>query len=264
MPSASGSTTRRVVELARQAGVDCRILPGVTQVLSGEAQLAGIRRVEVEDLLRREPVELELPAESYVTGGTVLVTGAGGSIGSELVRQVARLDPRKVILYGHGENTLYDIQQELRGSLPSAGLPRGDRRHPRPREDRRDHGALPARRGLPRRRAQARPADGGRPRRGRAEQRGRHAEPRRGRPRGGCHAVRERLHGQGRAARVHAGRHQVPRGARGARGGRRARSPARPSSPCASATSWAAAARWCPSSRSRSARAARCSSPTPR
>src|SRR5207342_1341067 len=65
MPSASGATTRRVVELARQAGVDCRILPGVTQVLSGEAELAGIRPVEVEDLLRREPVELALPAESY-------------------------------------------------------------------------------------------------------------------------------------------------------------------------------------------------------
>jgi len=118
MPSVSGSTTRRVVELARQAGVDCRILPGITQVLSGDAQLAGIRKVEVEDLLRRKPVELELPPESYVRGGTVLVTGAGGSIGSELVRQVARLDPRKILLYGHGENTLHDVQQELAEEMP--------------------------------------------------------------------------------------------------------------------------------------------------
>ncbi len=119
MPAASGSSTRRVVELARQAGIACRILPGVTQVLSGDAQLAGIRKVEVEDLLRREPVELELPVESYVQGGIVLVTGAGGSIGAELVRQVARLEPGAVILYDHAENTLYDLQLELRESLPS-------------------------------------------------------------------------------------------------------------------------------------------------
>ena len=119
MPAATGRVTREVVELARLAGLECRILPGVTQVLSGEAELAGIRKVQVEDLLRREQVELSLPDESYIHGGTVLVTGAGGSIGSELVRQVAHLGPRHLVLFGHGENTLYDIQQELRHTSPT-------------------------------------------------------------------------------------------------------------------------------------------------
>jgi FlaA1/EpsC-like NDP-sugar epimerase len=117
MPAASGKATRRVVELARKASVDCRILPGITQVLSGDAQLAGVRRVQVDDLLRREPVEMELPS-SYIVGHTVLVTGAGGSIGSELVRKVARLQPGKLVLFGHGENTLHEIQRELDTLLP--------------------------------------------------------------------------------------------------------------------------------------------------
>jgi FlaA1/EpsC-like NDP-sugar epimerase len=71
----------------------------------------------VEDLLRREPKELDLPA-SYIEGHTVLVTGAGGSIGSELVRQVARLSPGRIVLFGHGENSLYDIQRELLATMP--------------------------------------------------------------------------------------------------------------------------------------------------
>jgi FlaA1/EpsC-like NDP-sugar epimerase len=117
MPAAGGKVTRRVVEFARDVGVECRILPGLTQVLAGDIQLAGVRPVEVDDLLRRESVEFVLPAP-YIEGRTVLVTGAGGSIGSELARQVARLDPRKMLLFGHGENTLHDIQLELRSTFP--------------------------------------------------------------------------------------------------------------------------------------------------
>ncbi len=119
MPSAPGATTRRVVDLATQANVPCRILPGLTEILSGDVDVSRIRDVEVEDLLRREPVELDLPGGGeYVTDGIVLVTGAGGSIGSELVRQVAYLRPRRLLLYGHGENTLYEIEQELRRTVP--------------------------------------------------------------------------------------------------------------------------------------------------
>jgi FlaA1/EpsC-like NDP-sugar epimerase len=117
MPSAGGRETRRIADLARSANVECRILPGITQVLSGNVTLAGVRPVQVEDLLRREPVELDLPA-SYINGRTILVTGAGGSIGSELVRQTALLDPANIILFGHGETALHRIHQELIFSAP--------------------------------------------------------------------------------------------------------------------------------------------------
>jgi FlaA1/EpsC-like NDP-sugar epimerase len=119
MPSATGAVTRRVVELARESGVRCRILPGVTEMLSGSVDLFQVRDVQVEDLLRREPIELDLSGSSnYVSGHTVLITGAGGSIGSEIVRQVARLSPARVVLLGQGENSLHAIGQELARELP--------------------------------------------------------------------------------------------------------------------------------------------------
>jgi FlaA1/EpsC-like NDP-sugar epimerase len=120
MPSAPGRRTRRVVELAREADVPCRILPGVTEILlADDVRLTQVREVQVEDLLRRTPIELDLhDGGNYVEERTVLVTGAGGSIGSELVRQAARLDPKRMVLLGQGENSLHAIQQELRRSLP--------------------------------------------------------------------------------------------------------------------------------------------------
>jgi FlaA1/EpsC-like NDP-sugar epimerase len=117
MPSAGGRETRRIAELARSAKIACRILPGITQVLSGDVTLAGVRPVQVEDLLRREPIVLNLPA-AYVEGRTILVTGAGGSIGSELVRQTALLHPANIILFGHGETALHRIHEELLFSMP--------------------------------------------------------------------------------------------------------------------------------------------------
>ena len=148
MPAAGGKATHRVVEVARDAGVGYRVLPGVTQVLLGEARSSrGIRAVKVEDLLRRKPVPLELPA-SYLQGGTALVTGAGGSVGSELVRQSTGRHG-KVILYGHGENTLHDIGRELR--RPSrARFHDRHRRHPRSHQGHEHDGAVPAFRRLPR------------------------------------------------------------------------------------------------------------------
>lgn len=118
MPSTGGRETRRVIELARTVEVECRILPGITQVLSGDVTLAGIRRVHVEDLLRRAPIELDLLGD-HLEGRTILVTGAGGSIGSELVRQAIHLGPANIILFGHGETSLHRIQQELRLSVPT-------------------------------------------------------------------------------------------------------------------------------------------------
>ena len=120
MPSAPGRRTRRVVELAQDAGVPCRILPGVTEILLGDdVRLTQVRDVSVEDLLRRMPVELDLTdGGNYIAGRVVLVTGAGGSIGSELVRQVARLDPRRLVLLGVDANDLHAVQLELAASRP--------------------------------------------------------------------------------------------------------------------------------------------------
>ena len=117
MPMADGRSTRRVAELARAANVQCRILPGITQVLSGDVTLDSVRPIQFEDLLRRTPFEARLPI-SYVRGRSILITGAGGSIGSELVRQTALLKPEHLVLFGHGESSLYKIDRELRVLAP--------------------------------------------------------------------------------------------------------------------------------------------------
>ncbi len=119
IPSAPGRVVRRVVDLAREAGVPYRIIPGVFEILSGKVGISQIRPVSLEDLLRRDPVNLEtLEIAGYLEHRTVLVTGAGGSIGSEIVRQVARFAPTRVILLGRGENSVYIIQQEMRRTYP--------------------------------------------------------------------------------------------------------------------------------------------------
>ncbi|RIH84452.1 polysaccharide biosynthesis protein [Calidithermus roseus] len=119
IPSAPGRVVRRVVELARQAKLSYRIIPGVYEILSGRVSISQIREVDLEDLLRREPVRLDLAEiAGYLENRVVLVTGAGGSIGSEIVRQVARFRPQQVILLGRGENSLYQIERELERTWP--------------------------------------------------------------------------------------------------------------------------------------------------
>lgn len=119
IPSAPGRVVRRVVELARKEGVSHRIIPGIYEILSGKVSISQIREVDVEDLLRREPVRLNLEEiAGYLENRVVLVTGAGGSIGSEIVRQVARFRPRRVILLGRGENSLYQIEREIERNWP--------------------------------------------------------------------------------------------------------------------------------------------------
>ncbi|WP_245522674.1 polysaccharide biosynthesis protein [Thermanaerovibrio velox] len=115
IPSAPGSLIRRVFEAARQAKVKARTVPSLEEILSGKLSIDYIRDVQVEDLLRREPVKLDLEEIGrYLTGRTVLITGAGGSIGSELVRQVMRFNPGHMVLLGRGENSLYLLERELR------------------------------------------------------------------------------------------------------------------------------------------------------
>jgi FlaA1/EpsC-like NDP-sugar epimerase len=92
-------------------------------IISGKVSVASLRQVEIQDLLRREPIQTDLElVRSLATGETVLVTGAGGSIGSELCRQLARLEPAQIILLGHGENSIFDIQAELGDHFPTATL----------------------------------------------------------------------------------------------------------------------------------------------
>ena len=113
---ARGALVRRVQSLAARAprDVTVRVIPGVFELLSGEVSISRLRSVQLEDLLRRDFVPLQLePIRSYVDGACVLVTGAGGSIGSELVRQLTRVSPRQLVLVGCGENSLFEIAQEL-------------------------------------------------------------------------------------------------------------------------------------------------------
>jgi FlaA1/EpsC-like NDP-sugar epimerase len=123
MPSASGATIREVVRAATAAGVQTRTLPAFSDIISGRLQPGALRDVEIQDLLRREPVKIDLNRiQNLVTERTVLVTGAGGSIGSELCRQICTLEPTRLILLGHGENSIFGIQQELAGHFPHIPL----------------------------------------------------------------------------------------------------------------------------------------------
>ncbi len=115
IPSASGEQRARIVEMARAENVAVKTLPGLNELISGDLDLAKqVRPVEVEDLLGREPVEVDVDAiASYVKDKIVLVTGAGGSIGSELCRQLARAEPTRIVMVDQAESSLYDIEREL-------------------------------------------------------------------------------------------------------------------------------------------------------
>lgn len=114
MPSAPPAEIRRIVDMCRESEVETRILPGLFELINGRVSINQLREVSLEDLLGRDPVQLDNASiASYIEGRTVLVTGAGGSIGSELCRQICAFEPRKLIVLGKGENSIFSIQQEL-------------------------------------------------------------------------------------------------------------------------------------------------------
>jgi FlaA1/EpsC-like NDP-sugar epimerase len=115
IPSAPGSTRARIVRECRTRGIPVRTLPTVFELLQTRGALARqMREVRVEDVLGREPVQMELEkVGAYLAGQTVLVTGAGGSIGAELCRQIARVEPHRIVLLDHAEDNLFSIQREL-------------------------------------------------------------------------------------------------------------------------------------------------------
>lgn len=121
MPSAPGDVIRDITGICEKSGVVIKIIPGIYNYLSGQVDTLKIREVQIEDLLGRDPVNLDIEeVAGYLAGETVLVTGAGGSIGSELCRQICRFNPERLILVGRGENSIFDIEQELRSD--SAGI----------------------------------------------------------------------------------------------------------------------------------------------
>ena len=115
IPSAPGILRQRVVTACRARGIPVRTLPTTFELLSrGPSLLAHVREVKVEDVLGREPVRVAVDhVGAYLRGRTVLVTGAGGSIGSELCRQIAHVKPRRLVLVDHGENNLFEIRRQL-------------------------------------------------------------------------------------------------------------------------------------------------------
>lgn len=123
IPSASAKERKAIIEICRETGCQVKILPGIYQLINGEVSIAKLRNVEIEDLLGRDPIRVNLDEiMGYVSGKVVLVTGGGGSIGSELCRQVASHSPKQLIIFDIYENNAYDIQLELKEKYPDLDL----------------------------------------------------------------------------------------------------------------------------------------------
>ena len=119
MPNASAANQREIIKICQETGVHTKVLPGIYQLLSGEVSVSKMRDVQIEDLLGREPISTNIDEIArYIRDKIVLVTGGGGSIGSELCRQIANHRPQKLIVFDIYENNVYDLQQELKNKYP--------------------------------------------------------------------------------------------------------------------------------------------------
>ncbi len=123
MPSVAKNTIREIVKICNETDCNLKILPGVYQLMNGDVSVSQLRDVEVEDLLGRDSIKVDLDSiMGYVKNKVVLVTGGGGSIGSELCRQLASHKPKQLIIVDIYENNAYDIQQELKTHYPELNL----------------------------------------------------------------------------------------------------------------------------------------------
>ena len=123
MPSVAGRVIRDIVDICQKHRIKTKILPGMYDLIEGNVTVSKIREVDVEDLLSREPVRLDIEGISgYLRDNVVMVTGGGGSIGSELCRQIAKYEPRELLIFDVCENNTYEIELELRSSFPNLKL----------------------------------------------------------------------------------------------------------------------------------------------
>ena len=122
-PSAPAKEIKKILEICRETNCQLKILPGIFQLLNGDVSVSKLREVQIEDLLGRDPIRVNLDEiMGYVSNKVILVTGGGGSIGSELCRQIASHNPKQLIIVDIYENNAYDIQQELRRTYPELDL----------------------------------------------------------------------------------------------------------------------------------------------
>lgn len=123
IPSCSALTRKEILSICTTTGCEVRMLPGIYQMVNGEVSVSKLRSVDPQDLLGREPIKVNLDEIiGYISDKVVMVTGGGGSIGSELCRQIARANPKQLIIFEIYENNAYDIQMELRRNHPELNL----------------------------------------------------------------------------------------------------------------------------------------------
>lgn len=123
IPSAPAKEVKGILEICRETGCQMKILPGIYQLLNGDVSVSKLREVQIEDLLGRDSIQVNLcEIMGYVSNKVILVTGGGGSIGSELCRQIASHNPKQLVIVDIYENNAYDIQQELKRTYPELNL----------------------------------------------------------------------------------------------------------------------------------------------
>ena len=122
-PSCSARSRKEILDICTTTGCEVQMLPGIYQMVNGEVSVSKLRKVDPQDLLGREPIRVNIDEIiSYISGKVVLVTGGGGSIGSELCRQIARANPKQLIIFDIYENNAYEIQMELKRTHPELNL----------------------------------------------------------------------------------------------------------------------------------------------